>query len=142
MASRPAQDGSKSDQKVMHVLFRFLTRFGFVLGSFWDPFWEPKSTPDPDDLDLERLVFDLVIAWSQDGRQDSPKRAQEPPRAAQDPPKTLPRGPKTSQEQPETLPRRSKEGPRAPKSGIRSPSLQFSSRLGVRFVDSSHGFDQ
>ena len=37
---------------------------------------------------VDALDFDLVIDWSQDGRQDRPKRAQEPPRAAQDPPRS------------------------------------------------------
>ena len=44
IASRPVQDRSKSDQTVMHFLLWFLTRFGIVLGSFWNLFGEPKST--------------------------------------------------------------------------------------------------
>ena len=79
IASRPIQDGSKNDKKVMHFSSWFLTRFGVVLGSFWDPFWEPKSTQKVYTFwrrtVLDRLDFDLVIGWSQDGRQDRSKSA-------------------------------------------------------------------
>ena len=53
--------------------------FGVVLGSKIDP----KSLLE---LNLNRLVFDLAIGWSQDGRQERLKRAQDPPRATQEPP--------------------------------------------------------
>ena len=107
----------KSDAFFVLIFVSFWGRFGIVWGPILGTKIDPLTLPT---IDLERLVFDLVIGWSQDGRQDRPKRAQEPPRAAQDPPKTLPRGPKTSQERPETRPRPSKEGPRAPKSGLRT----------------------
>ena len=58
------------------------------MGSFWGSLGEPKSTARPcRPLTWSDLVFDLVIGWSQDGRQDRPKKAHQP----QERPKTPPR---------------------------------------------------
>ena len=44
------------------------------MGSFWDPFGEPKSTPRPCPPSIRSdLVFDLVIGWSQDGSKTVPR---------------------------------------------------------------------
>ena len=93
---RSLQDSSKRDKKVMYFSYRFLTRFGIVWGVVLGGILTSKiDLKSLHRFTLERPVFDLVIGWSQNGRQDGPKRAQELPRAAQDPPKTLPRGPKS-----------------------------------------------
>ena len=115
---RRVQERSKSDAFFVLIFDSFGGRLGLDLGPIWGSKIVPKSLGR---LTLDALDFDLMIRWSQDGRQVRPKRVQEPPRAVQDLPKTLPRGPKTSQERPETPPRPSKEGPRAPKSGLSNP---------------------
>ena len=133
---RRVQERSKSHALLVLIFVSFWNRLGVVLGLMFGSKIGPQTLTT---IDLERVVFDLVIGWSQDGREDRAKRAQEPPGAPQDPHKTLPRGPKTSQELPKDLPRPSKEGSRAPKSGIRSPDLQFWGRLGIRFVEKQVG---
>ena len=147
MTPRWAQDGLKTGPRRVQERSKSHAFFVLIAFSFWGRLWIvlgfiSGSKIDPQTLttiDLERVVFDLVIGWSQDGREDRAKRAQEPPGAPQDPHKTLRRGPKTSQERPKDLSRPAKEGSRAPKSGIRSPDLQFFGRLGVRFVEKQVG---
>ena len=62
IASRPIQDGSKSDKKVMHFSSWCLTRFGLDLGSFWDPFWPPKSNQNPQEIWEKSVSFSIL--WS------------------------------------------------------------------------------
>ena len=111
---RRIQERSKSDAFFVLIFDSFWDRLGVVLGVVLGAKIDLKSFLE---FNLNRLVFDLAIGWSQDGRQDRPKRAQEPPRAAQDPPKTLPRGPKTSQEPPKTVQR----GPKSPQEWLKKP---------------------
>ena len=58
----------------MHFSPWFLSHFGIDLGSFWDPFWEPKSAPDPAHHWSGAIWFSIL--WS-----DGPKMA---PRPSQD----------------------------------------------------------
>ena len=105
----------------------------------WDPFWEPKSTQNPKGVWEKSVLFSIL--WSV-GPKMAAKTVPRGSKSPQERPKTPPRPSQEVPKPPKSSPRPSKEGPRAPKSGIRSPNLQFWSRLGVRFVDSSHGFDQ
>ena len=87
---RSPLDRSKTSPRAIKKWCMFRLDFWLVLGSSWGRFGRrfglqnrPKKFPL---FDVDGLVFDLVVCWSQNGRQDRPKTVQEPPRAAQDPP--------------------------------------------------------
>ena len=109
------QEGSESDI----CSCCFLPRFWIVLGPILSSEIVSKKIQR---FSMERLVFDLVIGWSQDGRQDRPGRAQEPPRASQEPSKTLKRAqnlPRAAQGPPKTVQR----GPKSLQERHKKPNL-------------------
>ena len=69
---RRVQERSKSHAFFGLIFDSFGGRLGVVLELILGSKIDPQTLPT---IDLERLVFDLVIGWSQDGRQDRPKRA-------------------------------------------------------------------
>ena len=110
LTPRRAQDGLKTGprrvqerQKSDAFFVLIFNSFWVVLGSFWDPFWEPKSTPRPcQPLARSDLVFDLVIGWSQERPKTHKRPSQEGPKPSKNgprpPPQTVQRGPKSPQE--------------------------------------------
>ena len=116
----------------------FWGRLGVVLGTVLGSKIVPKSLGR---LTLGGLDFDLVIGWSQDGRQDHPKRVQEPPRAAQELPRPSQENPKPPKIGPR-LPKTVQRGPKSPPEQLKNPLILSSwGRFGVRFVDSTHRLD-
>ena len=69
---RRVQERSKSHAFFVLIFDSFWGRLGVVLGPILGAKIEPKSLGK---LTLDRLDFDLVIGWSQDGRQDRSKSA-------------------------------------------------------------------
>ena len=70
---RRVQERQKSDALFVMIFVSFWGRLGVVLGPILGVKIDPKSLHR---FRVSGLDFDLVIGWSQDGRQDRPKRAQ------------------------------------------------------------------